>query len=98
MEQASLGGGIVSWFQSKIVHLLIASFFLVRASQAQTLTDLGATTTPTRGFHDISQLIVSGQANMPDGLNYYTDNQSNHGNGEPGQTFTTPRRLGWISA
>ncbi len=27
---------------------------------------------------------------MPDGLNYYDDNQSNHGAGEPGQTFTTP--------
>jgi hypothetical protein len=27
---------------------------------------------------------------MPDGLNYYTDDQVNQGNGEPGQTFATP--------
>lgn len=42
------------------------------------------------GANDISQLSTSGEANKPDGLNYYTDNQSDHGNGEPGQTFTTP--------
>ncbi len=54
-----------------------------------TLTDLG-TTAPTPGAVDIYQLSTSGQVDMPDGLNYYDDNQSNHGAGEPGQTFTTP--------
>ena len=62
---------------------------LAGAIRAQTLTDLGATA-PTPGArghcpvehqreHDIS----------PDGLNYFTDNQTGHGAGEPGQTFTT---------
>ena len=55
---------------------------------AQTITDIGATA-PTPGTYDISQLSISGNQTSPDGLNYYTDNQSDHGNGEPGQTFTT---------
>jgi hypothetical protein len=70
---------------------VIATIFLSATMQAQTpatLTDLG-TTAPTPGFYDISQLSTAGQADMPDGLNYYTDNQSNHSAGEPGQTFTT---------
>jgi hypothetical protein len=54
-----------------------------------TLTDLG-TTAPTPGSYDVSQLLTSGQANKPDGLNYYTDNQLGYGSGEPGQTFTPP--------
>jgi hypothetical protein len=60
----------------------------LRAQTPATLTDLGITA-PTPGPYDISQFSISGQANKPDGLNYYTDNQSNHGAGEPGQTFTT---------
>ena len=71
--------------------VLLAVVFPGLALLAQTpatLTDLG-TTPPTPGVNDISQLSTSGQADMPDGLNYYTDNQSNHGAGEPGQTFTT---------
>ena len=55
---------------------------------APALTDLGATA-PVPGPYDVSQLSTAGQANMPDGLNYYTDNQSDHNAGEPGQTFTT---------
>ncbi len=58
------------------------------AQTPATLTDLG-TTAPTPGAGDISQLSTSKQQDKPDGLNYYTDNQSNHGAGEPGQTFTT---------
>jgi hypothetical protein len=54
-----------------------------------TLTDLG-TTAPTPGSYAVSQLLTSGQANKPDGLNYYTDNQLGYGSGEPGQTFTPP--------
>jgi len=53
-----------------------------------TLVDLGAAA-PTPGTYDISQLSITGQANKPDGLNYYTDNQVSYGSGEPGQTFTT---------
>jgi uncharacterized repeat protein (TIGR03806 family) len=69
----------------------IAVIFLGATAGAQiaaTLTDLGATA-PTPGASDISQLSTSGDASMPDGLNYYTDNQSDHSAGEPGQTFTT---------
>jgi hypothetical protein len=50
--------------------------------------DLG-TTAPTPGASDISQLSTVGNQNAPDGLNYYTDNQTGHNAGEPGQTFTT---------
>ena len=53
------------------------------------LSDLGATA-PTPGPYDVSQLLTTGEVSMPDGLNYYTDNQSSHNAGEPGQTFTTP--------
>ena len=60
----------------------------VHAQTAATLTDLG-TAAPTPGAYDTFQLSILGQTNKPDGLNYYTDNQSDHGAGEPGQTFTT---------
>jgi uncharacterized repeat protein (TIGR03806 family) len=60
----------------------------VWAQTPATLANLGGST-PTPGAYDAYQLATSGQANMPDGLNYYTDNQSDHGAGEPGQTFTT---------
>ncbi len=59
-----------------------------RVVQGQTLVDIGATA-PTPGINDISQLSTYGNKTSPDGLNYYTDNQSVHGAGEPGQTFTT---------
>ena len=55
---------------------------------AQTLTDIGSAA-PTPGTNDISQLSTQGNQTAPDGLNYYTDNQTGHGTGEPGQTFTT---------
>jgi beta-galactosidase len=55
---------------------------------AQSLSDLGANA-PTPGANDLSQLSVSGNKTAPDGLNYYTDNESGHSAGEPGQTFTT---------
>lgn len=56
--------------------------------QGQTVLDLGAAA-PNPGPNDISQLATNGNTTFPDGLNYYTDNQSTHGAGEPGQTFTT---------
>ncbi len=68
---------------------VLAVALSARAQTPATLTDLGATA-PTPGSVDIYQLSTSGEADMPDGLNYYDDNQSNHGAGEPGQTFTTP--------
>ena len=60
----------------------------VCAQTPATLTDLGAAA-PASGPNDISQFSTSGQVDFPDGLNYYTDNQSDHSAGEPGQTFTT---------
>ena len=56
---------------------------------AVTLTTLGSTA-PTPGLNDVSQLSIAGEANKPDGLNYYTDNQVSYGSGEPGQSFLTP--------
>jgi hypothetical protein len=70
------------------VMAVILGGMAARAQTPATLKDLG-TTAPAPGFYDLSQLSTSGQANKPDGLNYYTDNQSDHGAGEPGQTFTT---------
>ena len=61
---------------------------LAGAVAAQTLTDLGATA-PVPGPNDISQLSTSGNQTSPDSLNYYTDNQTDNGTGEPGQSFTT---------
>jgi beta-galactosidase len=58
------------------------------AGRAQTLTDLGPSA-PKPGTNDISQLSTAGNQTAPDGLNYYTDNQTGHGAGEPGQTFIT---------
>ena len=70
------------------VMLFAFAGIVVHAQVPATLADLGATA-PTPGLYDISQFSISGQANKPDGLNYYTDNQSDHSAGEPGQTFTT---------
>jgi hypothetical protein len=57
---------------------------------AQTLTDIG-TSAPSPGTNDIYQLSTQGNTTSPDTntLNYFTDNQTGHGTGEPGQTFTT---------
>ena len=69
------------------------SLFLLFAlsASAQTpasLLDIG-TTAPTPGTADVSQLSTVGDLTAPDNLNYYTDNQTEHTDGEPGQTFTT---------
>ncbi len=61
---------------------------LAQSGPAQTLVDFGPTA-PTPGFNDIAQLSTVGNQTFPDGLNYYTDNQTGHDDGEPGQTFTT---------
>ena len=42
---------------------------------------------PVPGSNDIAQLSIVGNQTFPDGLNYYTDNQSSSRAGEPGQTF-----------
>ena len=70
-----------------VVSMLL-TLGLAGAVHAQTLTDIGSAA-PTPGTYDISQLSISGNTSNPDGLNYFTDNQTGHGNGEPGQTFTT---------
>ncbi len=72
--------------------LLLASG-LVGGLFAQTLSNLG-NTAPTPGANDISQLSTSGNTVNPDGLNYFTDNYTSWGNGEPGQTFTTGANAG----
>ena len=54
---------------------------------AQTLADI--TNAPSPGANDIYQLSTQGNKTSPDGLNYFTDNQTSYGTGEPGQTFTT---------
>jgi beta-galactosidase len=61
---------------------------LLSVSQAQSLADLGANA-PASGANDVAQLSLAGNQTAPDGLNYYTDNQTGHSTGEPGQTFTT---------
>ena len=83
LEPAAWFWDIASRLRLKTGPLVIAILFLLRASQGQTLTDLGAAA-PAPGANDLSQLLIAGQANKPDGLNYYTDNTT-----EPGQTFTT---------
>ena len=70
-----------------LVSLLLA-LGLAGAVHAQTLSDIGSTA-PTPGPNDIYQFSTQGNQTAPDGLNYYTDNQTGHGTGEPGQTFTT---------
>ncbi len=60
---------------------------------AQILSNLGSTA-PTPGANDISQLSTQGNTFNPDGLNYFTDNYTTFGNGEPGQTFTTGANAG----
>jgi len=71
-----------------VVLALIVLAGTVHAQTPATLTDLGPTA-PAPGSNDISQFSTTGQADMPDGLNYYTDNYPAHGGGAPGQTFTT---------
>ena len=70
--------------------VLAVGFLMVLAGaiRAQTLADLGATA-PIPGAQDIAQLSSTGNQTDPDGLNYFTDNQTGYGTGEPGQTFTT---------
>ena len=77
------------WVRGGLVAALTGWVLTVRAQTPATLTDLGGTT-PTPGVYDVSQLSTAGEVDMPAGLNYYTDEQSNHSGGEPGQTFTTP--------
>jgi len=75
----------------RVIWILCWTICLGRWGRAQTpatLADLAATA-PTPGIYDIAQLTTAGQADMPAGLNYYTDDQVSHGGGEPGQTFTT---------
>ena len=74
------------WMAFALLAMLLGS---TAAPAAVTLMSLGATA-PTPGLNDVSQLSVAGQANKPDGLNYYTDNQVSYSTGEPGQSFLTP--------
>jgi uncharacterized repeat protein (TIGR03806 family) len=78
-------------FPSPVINTLAVTAIVLVLSlsiRAQTLTDLGSTA-PIPGTLDIAQLNTAGNQTFPDGLNYYTDNQTGHNAGEPGQTFTT---------
>jgi beta-galactosidase len=82
----------VTALRHKISVVLIYLIFWAETSRAQILTDLGAVA-PTAGSGDIYQFNTAGNQTDPDGLNYYTDNQSSHNAGEPGQSFTTGTNL-----
>lgn len=78
--------------------ILLASWVLFGCAginatvRAQSLSDNG-TVNPVPGPTDITQSSLAGNQTAPDGLNYYTDNQTGHDSGEPGQTFTTGTNL-----
>ncbi|MFZ0826159.1 MAG: chitobiase/beta-hexosaminidase C-terminal domain-containing protein [Verrucomicrobiia bacterium] len=76
-----------------VAAVILAAAWTVGAQTPATLTDLGATA-PTPGSSDISQLSTAGNTKFPDTLNYYTDNQTDHAAGEPGQTFTAGNNAG----
>jgi beta-galactosidase len=76
------------WLRFTLVLEAGLFIFAVWTCPAQTLTDIGVTA-PTPGAYDVVQISTNGNQTAPDGLNYYTDNQSNHGSGEPGQIFAT---------
>ncbi len=77
------------WWRGWLRCVLVpAAAILAGTAGAQTLVDLGATA-PIPGTNDLSQFSTSGNKTGPDGLNYYTDNQTGFGTGEPGQTFLT---------
>ena len=86
--QAFLLRNGIARFGLRIAVTAVVLVAMTVSSHAQTLVDLGATA-PTPGANDIAQLSTVGNQTSPDGLNYYTDNQTSHGAGEPGQTFTT---------
>src|SRR5712671_6661166 len=52
-----------------IVMALVFMGVATRAQTPATLTSLG-TNAPTPGLYDVSQLLISGQTNKPDTLNY----------------------------
>jgi beta-galactosidase len=80
---------LLKWTRFSVaVYALLFMVAVAGLVNGQTLTDTGATS-PIPGPNDIFQLSTNGNEIFPDGLNYFTDNQSGHGAGEPGQTFTT---------
>ena len=88
MGQAFRLGNIIAGICSKMALTASVIMLLAGVAGAQTLVDLGASA-PTPGINDIAQLSTAGNQVLPDGLNYFTDNQISYGTGEPGQTFKT---------
>jgi len=86
-KPAIIGGKAVARFATSI-GLTVMISLLIGIVDGQTLQDLGMAA-PTSGIIDVVQSSTSGNQTTPDGLNYYTDNQTAHATGEPGQTFTT---------
>jgi uncharacterized repeat protein (TIGR03806 family) len=78
-----------------VAAIVLALAWTVCAQTPATLVDLGATA-PIPGPVDISQLSASGNRTSPDTLYYYTDGQTDHGTGEPGQTFTSGSTPGYL--
>ena len=64
---------------------ILAASLASASLYAQTLFNLGGVA-PTPGANDIYQLSLQGNKTNPDGLNYFTDNETGHGAGEPGRT------------
>jgi beta-galactosidase len=88
IEHALPIGNKILYILPKMVRAVCFLVFLGGPTHAQILTSLGVNA-PIPGANDIAQLSSTGNQTDPDGLNYYTDNQSSHDAGEPGQTFTT---------
>jgi hypothetical protein len=88
-KRTILNGSVDVRLRPKIALVIGVFMILTGATDAQTLTDLGATA-PVPGANDIVQLSAAGNQTGPVGLNYYTDNAVNNPDiGEPGQTFET---------
>jgi len=79
---------LAGWQCAAVALLVVVLLAGVGRVCGQALTDLGASS-PVPGANDQSQLSTTDNQTGPDGLNYYTDNQSVHNAGEPGQVFTT---------
>lgn len=78
-----------------VAAVMLLAAWPVRAQTPATLVDLGASA-PSPGALDISQFSTAGNTTFPDSLNYFTDNQTEHSGGEPGQTFATGSNPGYI--
>lgn len=81
--------------RAALILTALAALGLAAAGPAAAQTNITVSpTAPTPGAQDISQLSNAGNSGNPDGLNYYTDNSTQHNGPNPGQTFMTGGNLG----